>query len=119
MSGKKKFAKITDLRNIALLSGAIVLLTGLVVLTGWISGNLALAGISDGYVPMSFASSICFILLGSILCLGICNSCQRTTGIIITVIITIMAVYGFLQFAVLSFMPIFSLIIFYSLSGEK
>ena len=99
MSGKKKFAKITDLRNIVLLSGAIVLLTGLVALAGWISGNLALAGISDGYIPTSFASAICFILLGSILCLGICNSCQKTTGIVITVIIIIMAFYGFLQFA--------------------
>ncbi len=100
MSEKKKFAKITDLRNIVLLSGAIVLLTGMIALIGWVSGHLVLAGISPSYVPMSFASAICFILLGSILCLEICNSCQKTTGIVVTtIIIIIMAVYGFLQFA--------------------
>ncbi|MCK9617228.1 MAG: PAS domain-containing sensor histidine kinase [Lentimicrobiaceae bacterium] len=99
MSGKKKFANITSLRNIVFLSGAMVLLTGLVTLAGWISGNLALAGISDNYIPTSFASAICFILLGSILCLGICYSCQKKTRIVIAVIITIMAVYGFLQFS--------------------
>jgi len=99
MSEKKKFAKITDLRNIVFLSGAIVLLAGIVALIGWVSGHLVLAGISPSYVPMSFASAICFILLGSILCLGICNSCQNKTKIIITGIIIIMAGYGFLQFA--------------------
>lgn len=103
MSEKKKFSKITDLQNIVLLSGAIVLLTGLVTLTGWISGNLALAGISDGYVPTSFASAICFILLGTILCSGICHSCQKKAKIVITAIITIMTAYCFLQFASIFF----------------
>jgi len=99
MSEKKKFAKITDLRSIIFLSGAIVLLAGMVTFIGWISGHLVLAGISPNYVPTSFASSICFILLGSILCLGICNSCQNATKIIIIGIIIIMAGYSFLQFA--------------------
>jgi PAS domain S-box-containing protein len=96
---KKDRINKTGLQQLLTISGAILILTGLITIIGWITSSRILINIMPRYVPMAFTNSIFFVLFGLVFVSGEWKIKRQYYRITTLAVIGICSLYSVLQFA--------------------